>query len=55
MAKTWKVKALTAEKPGKLVWTTIREFSNPADADSWLCSYIKENGLICTDFRISTK
>ena len=55
MAKTWKVKALTAEKPGKLVWTTIREFSNPADADNWLADYIKENGLICTDFRISTK
>lgn len=55
MKKTWKVKALTAEKPGKLVWTTIREFSNPADADNWLAGYIKENGLICTDFLISTK
>ena len=55
MKKNWKVKALTAEKPGKLVWQTIREFSNPEDADNWLAGYIKENGLICTDFRISTK
>lgn len=55
MAKTWKVKALTVKEPGKLVWTTIREFKNPETADNWLTTYIKENGLICTDFRITTK
>lgn len=55
MKKTWKVKALTAKEPGKLVWTTIREFTSPETADNWLAGYIKENGLICTDFRITTK
>lgn len=55
MAKIWKVKALRAEKPGKLVWKTIKEFSNPADADNWLAGYIKKNGGLTTDYRISTK
>ncbi|MDE5582244.1 MAG: hypothetical protein K2K14_11025 [Ruminococcus sp.] len=52
MAKTWKVKALTAEKPGKLVWKTIKEFDSPAKADNWLCSYVKKNGYSITDFNI---
>ena len=52
MAKTWKVKALTAEKPGKLVWTTIREFDSPAKADNWLCNYVRKNGYSITDFNI---
>ena len=52
MAKRWKVKALTAEKPGKLVWKTIKEFDSPAKADNWLCSYVKKNGYSITDFNI---
>ena len=53
MAKTkWIVKALTAEKPGKLVWKTIKEFDSPAKADDWLCSYVKKNGYSITDFNI---
>jgi len=55
MAKTWKVKALRAEKPGKLVWKTIKEFDSPAKADNWLTGYIKKNGGLTTDYRISTK
>ena len=55
MKKTWKVKARTVEKPGKLVWKTIKEFDNPADADYWLAGYIKMNDLNYTNYLISTK
>jgi hypothetical protein len=53
MKKTkWIVKALTAERPGKLVWMEIKEFDNPADADNWLCDYVRKNGYSITDFNI---
>ena len=52
MAKTWKVKALTAEKTGKLVWKTIKEFDSSAKADNWLCDYVRKNGYSITDFNI---
>jgi hypothetical protein len=53
MKKTrWIVKARMAERPGKLVWTEIKAFDNPADADNWLCNYVRTNGYSITDFNI---
>lgn len=49
------VKGLKAVKPGKLVWTVLKEFNNAADADNWLCEYVRSNGLSITDFTISRK
>jgi hypothetical protein len=51
-AKTWMVKTLTAENPGHLVWKTIKTFTNPADADNWLCDFVRANGYSITDFNI---
>ena len=36
----WIVKAYTGYKTG---WQEIKRFSSPADADLWLCNYIREN------------
>lgn len=53
MAKTkWIVKALTAEKPGKLVWKEMKAFDNFAKADKWLCNFVRKNGYSITDFNI---
>ena len=50
MKKTaWIVKAYTGYKTG---WQEIKRFNNPADADLWLCSYIRENGYSPADFTI---
>jgi hypothetical protein len=48
----WVARGLRAERPGRLVWADIKEFDNPADADNWLCRYVRENGLSITDFTI---
>ena len=38
-AKTaWIVKAYTGYKTG---WQELKRFENPADADNWLCNYVK--------------
>jgi hypothetical protein len=52
MKNTWTVKAYTGYKTG---WREIRNFDNPADADTWLCGYIKENGYSSADFTIVRK
>ncbi len=49
---TWIVKAYTGYKTG---WQEIKRFDNPADADNWLCSYVKENGYSITDFNLVRK
>ena len=48
----WVARGLRAASPGRLVWADIKEFDNPADADNWLCGYVRENGLSITDFTI---
>ena len=48
----WVARGLRAERPGRLVWADIKEFDNSADADNWLCGYVRENGLSITDFTI---
>ena len=57
MAKntTWVARGLRAEKPGKLVWTDLKAFDNAADADNWLCNYVRANGLSITDFTVSRR
>ena len=52
MKNTWAIKANTEYKTG---WQEIKSFNNPADADNWLCSYIKENGYSNADFTIVRK
>lgn len=49
---TWIVKAYTGYKTG---WQEIKRFDNPAEADTWLSAYIKENGYSNTDFNIIRK
>ena len=46
---TWIVKAYTGYKTG---WQEIKRFDNPAEADEWLCSFVRENGYSITDFNI---
>lgn len=46
---TWIVKAYTGYKTR---WQKIRRFDNPADADNWLCSFVREHGYSITDFNI---
>ena len=48
----WIVKAYTGYKTG---WQEIKRFDNPADADNWLCTYVKENGYSNTDFNLVRK
>lgn len=48
----WMVKALMAEKPGRLVWKDFKAFTNVAEADNWLCSFVMKNGYSITDFNI---
>ena len=48
----WMVKALMAEKPGRLVWKDFKAFTNAAEADNWLCSFAMKNGYSITDFNI---
>ena len=57
MAKktTWVARGLTAEKPGELVWTDLKEFDNPVEADNWLCNYVRNTGFSITDFTISRR
>ena len=57
MAKktTWVARGLRAEKPGKRVWTDLKAFDNAADADNWLCNYVRANGLSITDFTVSRR
>ena len=53
MKKTiWVAKARMAEKPGKLVWADLKTFDNPAEADEWLCEYIRSRHLPATDFNL---
>ena len=40
---------------GKLVWTDLKAFDNAADADNWLCNYVRANGLSITDFTVSRR
>ena len=47
--KKWIVKAYTGWETG---WQEIKEFDDPIEADDWLCSYVKENGYLITDFNI---
>ena len=49
---TWIVKAYTGYKTG---WQEIKRFDNPADADNWLCRYVRENGYSIKDFNIVRK
>ena len=53
MKTTWEAKVKTYRTAGKMTWETIKTFDNPGTADAWLCSYIKENHYIASDFRIS--
>ena len=48
----WMVKALTAEKPGRLVWKDFKAFTSAAEADNWLCGFVKAIGYSITDFNI---
>ena len=55
MTKTktaWIVKAYTGYKTG---WQELKRFDNPADADLWLCNYIRENSYSPADFTIIRK
>jgi hypothetical protein len=47
-------KALTALEPGKLVWRTIRTFTDFRTADDWLMDYVRTNHYDMRDFTIST-
>ena len=49
------VKALTAMKPGKLTWKTIRIFQDFRTAEDWLMNYVRENHYDIRDFTISAK
>lgn len=55
MEKTYHVKALTAEKPGKLTWKTIKTFKDFHQADEWLMEYVRANHYDIRDFTISSK
>lgn len=57
MAKktTWVARGLKAEEPGRLVWTDLKEFDSAAEADNWLCGYVRSNGLSITDFTVSRR
>ena len=48
-------KALTALEPGKLVWRTIRTFTDFRTADDWLMNYVSTNHYDMRDFLISRK
>lgn len=45
----WIVRAYTGWKTG---WVDFKEFTNPADADNWLCDYCRKNHYDITDFNI---
>lgn len=63
MAKTWKVKALTATErvengihiynPGKIEWRVIKEFIDYEEAENWMIGYIRKNNLYHGDFKIT--
>ena len=67
MAKTWKVKALTATgvatervengiriyNPSKAEWKVIREFFDYEEAENWMVDYIRKNNLYYGDFKIT--
>ncbi len=57
MAKktTWVARGLTAERPGRLTWTDLKEFDSAAEADDWLCGYVRSHGLNITDFTIARR
>ncbi len=46
------VKALMAEKPGRLVWKDFKAFTNTTGADNCFCSFVMKNGYSITDFNI---
>lgn len=43
------VKAFTGYKTG---WKEIKRFGSAAEADKWLCEYIKKNGYAVSDFTV---
>jgi len=43
------VKAFTGYKTG---WKTIKTFRTAAEADNWLCEYVRRNGYNIEDFTI---
>ncbi len=45
----WIVKAYRGYKTG---WQEIKRFDSSANADEWLCSFVRENGYSITDFNI---
>ena len=54
MKKAYYAKALTALEPGKLVWRTIRTFTDFHKADEWLMNYVRVNHYDMRDFLISS-
>lgn len=54
IGKTYYVKGLTAVKPGKLEWKTIRTFTDRRIADEWLMAIVTKNHYDIRDFTIST-
>ena len=48
-------KALTALEPRKLVWRTIRTFTDFRTADDWLMDYVRTNHYDMRDFTIIIK
>ncbi|MGN0664543.1 MAG: hypothetical protein ACI4L5_05650 [Negativibacillus sp.] len=50
-ANRWVVKA----NMGLKGWKEINSFTNPAEADEWLCAYCRVNHFSITDFTIVVK
>ena len=49
---TWMVKVYTEGKDGRVGWQDFKEFHSAAEADNWLCDYVRKNGFCITDFSI---
>lgn len=49
---TWMVKAYTEGRAGRIGWQDFKAFNSAAEADNWLCNFVRENGYCITDFNI---
>lgn len=53
MKKTiWMVKAYMEGGDGRIGWQDFKAFESAAEADNWLCDFVRKNGYSITDFNI---
>lgn len=53
--RIWEAKGFGILENGKTGWYTFKTFEDFAEADDWLCFFVKKHGYYYGDFKISKR